>query len=216
MTAPFCQASECKQGARRPAAVAQGAPALEQPVRLDLRIVEVAKHALQCLETTKDAFAIGDLVEGRCHVDQVAQLLGNDPQLVETLWPGAVVNARGNAHDSPAQDPGSSGDYLHKRTCGVGGRRLGRCRLLEKRLPVRDQPSVAIAVERLDEPMVLLLLRVTERGRQRCQIVDRQIRRMLPKGEDEDIHVARRAGETPQPGKLGREMLHCRSRKDLS
>ena len=47
LTAPFCQTSEGQQRARRAADVAQCPPALEQPVRLDLGIVEVAQHALQ-------------------------------------------------------------------------------------------------------------------------------------------------------------------------
>src|SRR4029453_12343675 len=42
-----------------------------------------------------------------------------------------------------------------------------------------------------------------------------QIRWMLSKREDEDIHVARRASEAPQPGEFSREMLHRSSRKDL-
>ena len=57
----------------------------------------------------------------------------------------------------PAARPPAASGRAALRASG-----LGRRRLFEKRLPVRNQLAVAIAVQRLDELRVLLLLRLAE------------------------------------------------------
>jgi hypothetical protein len=77
-----------------------------------------------------------------------------------------------------------------------------------------EQPSITVTVQRLDEPLVLPL-----RGpgsRQCLQVAGRNIVSVFPnKREDEHVHVARRASETPYPPELGREVLDGCGREDV-
>ena len=54
----------------------------------------------------------------------------------------------------------------------------------------RQKRVVAVAVQCLDEPVMLLLLHPTEGGRQRLVVGGRQLPSTLPQRENEHIHVA--------------------------
>src|SRR5262249_335640 len=71
-----------EQCVRRSPVRAQILPALQQPFLLDIRIVEVAEHALQFLERTEDVLDLLRVVKGRCHIEEISQFLCVNPDLV--------------------------------------------------------------------------------------------------------------------------------------
>ena len=102
------KASKRQDCACRPAGRASRVPALEQAALLNVRIVEVAQHALQALERAQNLLEILCLIERWGDVDEIAQLLGCDPHLVELGRRRGAVDATAAADDAAVQAPGPS------------------------------------------------------------------------------------------------------------
>ena len=79
-----------------------------------MRVVEVAEHTLQVLQGTENTIEIGWVVEAGHDIDQVAQLLGGDPDLVQPRGRGAIVDRPGLVSDSPTQAPGAAGHHVRE------------------------------------------------------------------------------------------------------
>ena len=81
--------------------------------------------------------------------------------------------------------------------------RMERRRSFKERFPIGQQSPISIAVERFDQPMVLMLLHLTEVCPQRFTDTTRNVLPLPPEREHQHVHVARGAGQSTQPRELG-------------
>src|SRR4029450_6717314 len=88
-------------------------------------------------------------------------------------------------------------------------------RLFKKSLPVGKQTLIAIAVQRPDEFIVLLLLRLAQERHQYIRIGGRKLCLQISERENEHVKVARWASEAPDPRELGREVTNNVGRKHM-
>ncbi len=65
---------------------------------------------------------------------------------------GVLVDRLGACGDSPAQAPGTLRDHVREEASCVAASGSDADRSFEERLPLREQPSIAVAVQRFDEP----------------------------------------------------------------
>ena len=93
----FGKASQRQDRTRLPAG---RVAALDQATLLNVRIVEVAQHALQALESTQYPREILRLMEQWGDVDEITQLLGCDPHRVELGRRRCAVDGAAAADDA--------------------------------------------------------------------------------------------------------------------
>ena len=149
----------------------------------------------------------GCIVKRRRDVDQVPELLGGDPHLVQSRGRGVFVDVFRAAGDSPAQPPGALRDDICQKALGISALGLGGNRSVEERLPVQKQPAVAFAVQRGDERVVFLTLHLAQEGHQRLHVGGWNIVPVLSERENQHVNVAQRAGEATQPRELRGEVF---------
>ncbi len=111
---------------------------------------------------------------------------------------GVLVDRLSAGGNSSAQAPGTLRNHFREAASCVAGLRVARGRSFEKRLPLEEQPSIAVTIQRLDEPLVLPLLRLAQVDRQCLHVVSRNIVSVFSmKREDEHVQVARRPVRRP-------------------
>ena len=111
---------------------------LEQSGLLKLCVVEVAKDTLKPLQWGQHAFEIVRVVERRRDIDQVAQFLRADADIMQLGRIRMLVDCLRAPSKPLAQPPRAAGHHLGKLTCGIG-RSRGECRWLrQKPLPGRE------------------------------------------------------------------------------
>src|SRR5262249_47200088 len=152
--------SEHNQRALRSACRRQFASALEQAPFLNMGVVELAEHALNLLERIQDPFEIRGVVKRRRDVDEIPQLFCGNPHVVKARRRRAVVNGFGALGDPAAQLPGTRRDDPAKTTSDAC---LTKDWLPQERLPFRQEPQEAFAVQRLPQAAVVLLLPLSQK-----------------------------------------------------
>ena len=75
-------------------------------------------------------------------------------------------------------------------------------------MPLRKQHTVAVAVQGVDELLVLHLLGVKQQGHERFNLAGWRSLPVRSQGKDQHIDVAWRASQPTNPGELAREMRH--------
>ena len=124
-------------------------PHSSEPPLLHLRIVEVAEHTLQLLQRADDALEIRGVVEGRRDVDQIAQLLGSETQLVKRSAGVLLVEGVAAAGDAPAQPPGPLPTHVGEEASGIRARPDANGADRSRNAASQTKPPITFAVQRL-------------------------------------------------------------------